>query len=209
MKKTKLEKNNLEINSIKTYYICKCDCGNIITTTKDRLLKGNTKSCGCINKNIYVEKEDCYEIYDCNKESSFIISKIDFANVKKYTWSNRSGRWFTKINGKEIKIHQFIASLMEENYKKGIDIPDHIDRNPNNNKRDNIRLVNTKLNNRNTKTNKNNKSGKQGVSFNKNRQKWVVYINTGTKRISKSFNLLNDAIIQRKTWEKEFGYIGE
>lgn len=32
------------------YWVCKCDCGNIIQVTSRSLLSGNTKSCGCIQK---------------------------------------------------------------------------------------------------------------------------------------------------------------
>ena len=33
----------------KTYWICKCECGNIIEVRADQLKSGNTKSCGCLN----------------------------------------------------------------------------------------------------------------------------------------------------------------
>lgn len=30
------------------YYLCQCECGNQIVTQRDCLLRGNTKSCGCL-----------------------------------------------------------------------------------------------------------------------------------------------------------------
>ena len=33
-----------------SYWVCKCDCGNIITTSSNSLKSGSTKSCGCIRK---------------------------------------------------------------------------------------------------------------------------------------------------------------
>lgn len=36
--------------SRKTYYICKCDCGNIKTIRADALVAGKTISCGCRKK---------------------------------------------------------------------------------------------------------------------------------------------------------------
>lgn len=33
-------------------YICKCDCGNKITVKAESLRSGNTKSCGCLSKEI-------------------------------------------------------------------------------------------------------------------------------------------------------------
>lgn len=34
------------------YWRCKCDCGNITNVRGDRLLDGNTKSCGCLQKEV-------------------------------------------------------------------------------------------------------------------------------------------------------------
>lgn len=31
-------------------YLCKCDCGNVKKIDKNNLLKGNTLSCGCLQK---------------------------------------------------------------------------------------------------------------------------------------------------------------
>lgn len=33
---------------LKTRWVCKCDCGNIVTVTTQELRKGDTKSCGCL-----------------------------------------------------------------------------------------------------------------------------------------------------------------
>lgn len=34
----------------KTYWICKCDCGNIVSVTSQCLIKKETQSCGCLQK---------------------------------------------------------------------------------------------------------------------------------------------------------------
>lgn len=34
----------------KTYWECKCDCGNIVSVRSDCLKDGNTKGCGCLQK---------------------------------------------------------------------------------------------------------------------------------------------------------------
>lgn len=34
-------------NSKPRYWVCRCDCGKIFSTTKQRLVNGRTKSCGC------------------------------------------------------------------------------------------------------------------------------------------------------------------
>lgn len=37
----------------KHYYLCRCECGNEKIVNKYRLLKGNTKSCGCLSKEVH------------------------------------------------------------------------------------------------------------------------------------------------------------
>lgn len=34
----------------KTCWVCQCECGNIISTTADNLLRGHTQSCGCYQR---------------------------------------------------------------------------------------------------------------------------------------------------------------
>ena len=40
----------------KTYWKCKCECGNIVTVNSYCLKSGQTKSCGCINKELMSKK---------------------------------------------------------------------------------------------------------------------------------------------------------
>lgn len=45
-----------EEGSKQTYYLCRCDCGNELKVLGGSLTSGNTKSCGCLNKTIYYNK---------------------------------------------------------------------------------------------------------------------------------------------------------
>jgi len=36
----------------RTYWLCECDCGNTLEVRGDSFKKGNTRSCGCLKKNI-------------------------------------------------------------------------------------------------------------------------------------------------------------
>lgn len=42
----------------KTYWHCKCECGNEVDVRGASLRNGNTKSCGCLIKNFHTTKED-------------------------------------------------------------------------------------------------------------------------------------------------------
>jgi hypothetical protein len=84
------------------------------------------------------------------------------------------GYIYIGINRKQIFAHR-LAWL----YVYGIMPPeqvDHINRNRSDNRISNLRLCNNIENAQNAKLNKNNKSGFKGVSWEKNRKKWQVYV---------------------------------
>ena len=229
--KNELEKQRKERGEIKkcnTYWDCVCECGNDCIVARTELRSGDTKSCGCIRKetigklgrdiikyNEYEELKTCYKGWDVKKKNCFYISKEDYECVKQYCWcKSAKGHWYAHIKGedkKRIGLHQLIMRLINSEYTRSIySIPDHLDRNPNNNMRENIFLKDRSGNARNTKRPSNNTSGKKGVYFDKNSGLWIARIcNNEHKRIHKSFNSLEDAVKQRLEWEKEFGYIGE
>ena len=37
----------------RSYWICKCDCKNIVSISRGNLINGNTQSCGCLAKEVY------------------------------------------------------------------------------------------------------------------------------------------------------------
>ena len=36
--------------SFQLQWLCRCDCGNMVTVCKKNLMSGNTKSCGCYRR---------------------------------------------------------------------------------------------------------------------------------------------------------------
>lgn len=40
------------------YYLCRCDCGNIVEVQRNSLITGNTKSCGCIMTDINISVKE-------------------------------------------------------------------------------------------------------------------------------------------------------
>lgn len=64
-------------------YICRCECGNIVEGIRGRDLRsGNTKSCGCLNKEKYVER--------INK-NTVNHSNISYIKSKKLSVRNTTG----------------------------------------------------------------------------------------------------------------------
>lgn len=83
---------------------------------------------------------------------------------------------------------------------------DHIDRNKQNNKINNLRDVKQSKNQLNTGPRKDSSTGHRGVSWNKKRQKWQVRIQIDGKRTELGFfSDINDAISKRRDYEKFIG----
>jgi hypothetical protein len=85
---------------------------------------------------------------------------------------------------------------------------DHINRNPLDNRRENLRIVSIQENTMNQGISKNNKSGVAGVYRHKKNDKWAAQINIKNKRIFLGiFDTLEDARKARK--DAEIKYFGE
>jgi len=87
-------------------------------------------------------------------------------------------------------------------------VVDHINRDPLDNRRENLRIVTQQENCMNLSMRKTNKSGVSGVHWNKNRNKWVAQITYNYKIIHLGyFDNLEDATKARK--DAEIKYFGE
>jgi|LakMenE18May11ns_1017448.scaffolds.fasta_scaffold9432827_1 hypothetical protein len=103
---------------------------------------------------------------------------------------NTNGYYRVRINKKMYGVHRIIFAWHYGYFPKQID---HIDRNPSNNKIENLREANPSQNMGNS-VYKAGISGKKNVLWRKNRQKWVVQIKFRGKNIVKgSFNTVEEA----------------
>lgn len=69
------------------YYQCKCDCGNEINVTGHRLKTGNTKSCGCYQKD---RTSECNtKDITGNKYGKLIVTKLAYRKNKHTYWQCR------------------------------------------------------------------------------------------------------------------------
>ena len=225
---------NGETSSSSVIWKCKCCCGNknILNVRANNLLSGTSTSCGCYNKEIIINnnknrpiKKNRYYIKnnlvigysDIDETKYFIIDRNDFDIVSKFHWhtegiNNEYWSAYNRNEGKQIKLHQLIMHIHNEQYKredKNLMI-DHINRNPSDNRYSNLRVVTYLENSRNTTMHKNNTSGKQGVHKISKTNKYLAFI-TGIngEKLSKQFNTFEEAVQQRIEWEKEFGYMGD
>lgn len=101
------------------------------------------------------------------------VDDEDYERVVAFGWSRARKRRdvspLTRINGKKISVHRFILNYPDY-------LIDHIDGNPLNNCRSNLRRATISQNNANSRIYKNNKSGYKGVTLDKRTGKWKATI---------------------------------
>ena len=102
-----------------------------------------------------------------SKDEEIIIDEDEFNNLKQYTWYISNGYVLGKINNKQIRLHRYIMKC--DNIIK---VVDHINKNPLDNRKSNLRICTRQQNNCNSTKRKNATSKYHGVYFNKRSKSW-------------------------------------
>jgi hypothetical protein len=164
------------------------------------------------NKNSYYRMDNVYIVKVCNNKY-FIVDRTKEVRkiLKKHIFNHYL---YPKTNTKDgvKRYHQIFM-----NYEVGV--IDHINRKKYDNRKENLRVVSRKQNQRNLSLRCDNKSGVQGVRHrkDKNRNCFEVSIYNDEKRITKTYSVRKYgydrakelAIKQRELWKCENGYLGE
>lgn len=130
-----------------------------------------------------------------------VVDDEDFEilSTKKWYYSSMGYAQRTdhnKGNRKEILMHRFVLNAPENREV------DHINRNPLDNRKCNLRLCTRSENNHNKGINKNNKSGFKGVYFHRGANKWSSQIMVNRKRLNLGlFSKPLEAFNARKKYE--------
>lgn len=202
-------------------WLCECNCEEHkqVVVTGNNLTSGKIQSCGCLAHELIVEfnkqtkhKSNDYDLsndygigYASNTHNPFFFDKEDYDLIKSYCWSEH-----IKSNG------YHVLEAYDSNLDKVIRMTtvlgckgyDHIDRNPLNNLRSNLRRATQAENVKNKSKQRNNVSGVTGVGWVKKLNKWRARITFNEKEIYLGvFDNKNDAIRERLKAEKE--YFGE
>lgn len=207
-----------------------CDCGNSdeFLVIQASLKSGNTKSCGCLQREVAssistktTKKHNAFEIIGNDVKITLSNSdKVTFVDLE--SWNNikyiREFCWWIDKNGyayatvplklrdmfgkKNIGLHQLVTGLYNDM------VTHHIDHDILNNRIQNLKLITNQENVTNHRLSKNNTSGFSGVSFDKTRNKWHAQINFNNKNYHLGrFTEKSDAIKARL--QAEAKYFGE
>lgn len=191
-------------------WVCECSCSkHTIKEIRGSILKsGGSKSCGCLFENEY-DLTGEYGIGYTNNKEPFYFDLEDYDKIKGYTWHRDKDDYIVancNINGKNttIKMHRIVMDVLDDN-TVCVDHKNHINYD---NRKTELRIATNMQNSMNTIMPKNNTSGYKGVSWNKEKQKWEVYITINRNRKHLGYyNDFEDAKMARKKAEEK--YFGE
>ena len=156
---------------------------------------------------------DKNEMIDCGDYAEMILYNNKGEEVARtlidleYVDILKNHKWYLNNNGyvynnKIGKLHRYIMNPSDDL------VVDHINRNPLDNRRDNLRICTQHYNCLNRSIQCNNTSGVQGVCWDKNANKWKVQIMINGKLTHiGSYNTLEEAAEARK--QAEIEYYGE
>lgn len=189
--------NGLKLPSPNTrneYKLTKClNCGHILPASIKTIRRGLPKKCSfcsgigykgtlTLNRNVYVEAEDYYEVIIAYKDTSVTayIDKDDYEKVKQYTWriNKKKNKYYIVTGQSKNKTLLYLHNLVMNNYihKDNYEV-DHIDGNSLNNRKKNLRIVSRLENIQNTSVRIDNQIGIRGVSKSRNKYKVDFYYN--------------------------------
>lgn len=132
------------------------------------------------------------DIYSGKNYKTLSTPKDTIAGTKQYRKSGKPSKWILKFGGKNYSVAKIVYIIKKEYVDNNI-IIDHIDRNPFNNKIENLRPVSENVNLKNKNLQTNNSSGFMGVTVrysNNIKYYTATWINpTTNKQQGKSFNV--------------------
>lgn len=130
-----------------------------------------------------------------------IVDNENFELLSKYNWHFHSSGYARTSTPRKIYMHRIILGAENK------ELCDHINRNKLDNRKSNLRIVNATESIINTNIRKDNTSGYKGVSWDKSRNKWQVFITSYKKTKSLGrYEKLKEAIKARKQAERIYHY---
>lgn len=128
---------------------------------------------------------------------------VRFCGKLAFTSQDNGGYFVGGINGKNYRSHRVIWKLL---YGTDPGLIDHINGDPSDNRRCNLRSCTSSTNLRNAKQRRVCRSGVTGVYFQKQSRRWVAQMRVPGFSKSKSFTSLRAASSWRKEMQRKFNF---
>jgi hypothetical protein len=152
--------------------------------------------------------ENNYKIPLCNRNKEIIdytfVSKIDYELLNQYKWYKNNG--YVVCAKLKYRLHRYIMIEILKNNINSNNVIDHIDNNPLNNKRCNLRIVTISENARNKTKQKDTISKYMGVSFDKRTNKYISSIKINKKQHNAYYTNEHYAAHQYNLWCQEYNF---
>ena len=164
----------------RTYLKCECDCGEVVTTRKDGIINGHTKSCGCYAREKSASMKKTHGMSETRFYKIWVGMRQRCYNEKDTGYKYYGGRGITvcdrwkKFENFYDDMYESYLKHVEEHGEENTSI-DRIDNNGNY-ESSNCRWTNQTKQLINQRERSDNTSGHTGVSWHKLRNKWRAYI---------------------------------
>ncbi len=132
-------------------FLCKCECGHIGKHVLVLLVNGQTKSCGCLRKKTFLERNTKHGISRKKLYTILLAIKQRCLNVNNKNYHRYGGRGIELCDEWKNSVELFYNWALENGYKEGLSI-DRIDNNGNYCP-ENCRWVSMHVQSRNTRSN--------------------------------------------------------
>jgi hypothetical protein len=193
-------------------YICLSatieDAKKAIENAKDKIKKDRLNK--ILSKPILRNNEGQAIIELFNKNGSkigeTIVDDDDYYELIKNSVNLSNGYVHTKDNNTTLKLHRVIMKCYDESK-----VVDHINNNPLDNRKENLRITTQNINIRNKSKTKNSSSKYIGVSYDKSRNKWSSSITVDYKKIylGRFISEEQAAKVRDEATKKYFGSTGK
>lgn len=185
----------------RTAWFCECECGNTQTVITRVLVKGQSKSCGCLHKERMTKHGHNTVEHTSGEYSSWHGMKQRCTNPNDPRYQDYGGRGIN-VCGRWLDFNNFFEDMGEKpTLKHSID---RIDVNGNY-EPSNCKWSDDYEQQANTRKSKNNTTGVKGVTFDKSRNKFIAQMMyRGLKVLFERFDTLEEAAKARKQSELKY-----
>lgn len=104
------------------FYICQCECGKIHSVNKWGLIKGTSKSCGCLSRERLRQRDTKHDLSRTKLYHIFYLIRERCYNPKHISYKNYGGRGIRICKEWLDDIESFVSWCKSNGYRKGLTI---------------------------------------------------------------------------------------